>query len=64
MKTSAVAAAACAVVLRIYRYWPVTASVDEAAVFTTLAAVVAPVKAVGDKTAVPPAAGKVRTWWF
>ena len=59
MKISAVAAAACAVVLRIYRYWPVIASVEVAAVFTTLAAVVAPVGVVADNTAVPPAAGAV-----
>ena len=59
MKTSAVAAAPCAVVLRIYRFNPVIASVDVAAVFTTLAAVVAPVRAVADNTAVPPAAGRV-----
>ena len=59
MNTSAVAAAPWAVVLRTYRFRPVIASVEVAALFTTLAAVVAPVGVVADKTAVPPAAGAV-----
>jgi hypothetical protein len=45
MKTSAVAAAPWAVVLRTYRFKPVIASVLVAAVTTVLAAVVLPVNA-------------------